>query len=389
MPGSPSRVPLPEVVDLIAIGQPLPFKVLDAVGRLLLNAGHVVQDERQLVLLLDRGACVEQADAEAVRAERAQVAGVATALPTATRTLSWFDHWERRLWTLDGLLKALGRDAGLAPQIEAFADEQIALVGRYPDAALFLCTRQDDRRFALYPLTHALHCATVALLTARQLGWPAERQRTVVRAALTMNASVAELQARMAEQSDPPTKRQIEQIRGHPEASVALLRASGVAEDDWLTAVADHHERVDGSGYPRGTREVGETARVLRAADQFSAKLSPRALRSAVLPQLAARQLFQEDAGGPVATALIKAVGIYPPGDFVRLKNGEAGVVVQHAAAGTASVVAVLAAANGKPVGGASRRDTAQPDFGIAGPWTERAGQPRLLPEVVVGLLEP
>ena len=56
MPGSPSRVPLPEVVDLIAIGQPLPFKVLDAVGRLLLNAGHVVQDERQLELLLERGA---------------------------------------------------------------------------------------------------------------------------------------------------------------------------------------------------------------------------------------------------------------------------------------------------------------------------------------------
>lgn len=389
MSGSASRVPLPEVVDLIAIGQPLPFKVLDAVGRLLLNAGHVVQDERQLELLLERGACVEHADAEAVRAARAPVAGVAPALPKATRTLSWFDHWERRLWALDGLLKALGRDAGLAPQLEAYADEQVALVDRHPDAALFLCTRQDDRRFALYPLTHALHCATVALLTARQLGWPAERQRTVVRAALTMNASVAELQARMAEQSDPPTKRQIEQIRGHPEASVALLRASGVADEDWLTAVADHHERVDGSGYPRGTKEVGETARVLRAADQFSAKLSPRALRSAVPPQVAARQLFQEDAGGPVAGALIKAVGIYPPGDFVRLKNGEGGVVVQRAGAGTASVVAVLANAAGRPVGGAPRRDTAQAEFGIAGPWPERAGQSRLLPEVVFGLLEP
>lgn len=389
MPGPPSRVPLPEVVDLIATGQPLPFKVLDAMGRLLLNAGHVVQDDRQLQLLLDRGACVEHEDAQAVRAARDQAAGVATALPGARRTLTWFDHWERRVWALDGLVKALGRDAGLRPQIESFADEQIALVDRYPDAALFMCTRQDDRRFALYPLTHAFHCATVALLTARQLGWPAGRQRTVVRAALTMNASVAELQARMAEQSDPPTKRQIDQIRGHPEASVALLRASGVDDEDWLVAVADHHERADGSGYPRGTQEVGESARMLRAADQFSAKLSPRALRSAVLPQLAARQLFQEDAGGPIAGALIKAVGIYPPGDFVRLKNGEAGVVVQRAAAGAAPVVAVMIAAGGKPAGGAPRRDTGLPEFGIAGPWTDRTGQSRLLPEVVYGLLEP
>ena len=42
---------------------------------------------------------------------------------------------------------------------------------------------------------------------------------------------------------------------------------------------------------------------------------------------MAARQLFQEEQGGALAGALIKAVGVYPPGDLVRLKNGDIGVV--------------------------------------------------------------
>jgi hypothetical protein len=89
-----------------------------------------------------------------------------------------------------------------------------------------------------------------------------------------------------------------------------------------------------------------------------------------------------------VAGALIKAVGLYPPGDFVRLANGDAAVVVRRAVAGSAVQVASLLAANGKPLAGAPKRDTAVPDFAITGPLTDRKGLPRVLPEVVFGVLE-
>jgi HD-GYP domain-containing protein (c-di-GMP phosphodiesterase class II) len=380
------RVPLAEVGDLMAPGQPLPFKVLDSLGRLLLAAGQRVLDARQLSALLERGACVEYDDAQAVR--QARGSGAAAAFTPSTRKRTWFDRLEQQTWALDALLRLLGRDPTLAPQIETFADEHIALIQRHPDAALFVCIRQEDHRYALYALTHALHTATVVMLTSRQLGWPAETERRAVLAALTMNAAIVELQARMAEQVDPPSKKQMEQIRAHPQASAQMLRVSGVTDAEWLAAVEDHHERPGGAGYPRALAEVGEIAHVVRAADVFAAKISPRALRTPLLPQVAARQLFQEEQGGPVAGALIKAVGIYPPGDFVRLKNGEAAIVVQRASAGNAPLVAALMGANGKLLPGAPRRDTSEADCAITGPLPDRKGLPRVLPEQVFGILE-
>ncbi len=375
-------VSLADLKDLVTPGMVLPFRLVDGQGRLLLNAGQAVHDERQWQLLVERGA---SADADEVQALR----GTPAATEDAPNTQTWFARMERRLWTLDDLLRGLGRGSTTAAALLDFADELIALVDRHPDAALFLCVRQEDRRFALYPLKHAQHAATVALLTARQLGWAEARIRSLVGAALTMNAAIVELQGRLAEQADPPSKRQRDQIRAHPEASRALLQDAGVGDTDWLQAVQDHHERADGGGYPRGEAAVGEMARLLRAADQFSAKLSPRALRAPLLPQLAARQLFEEEQGGALAAALIKAVGIYPPGDLVRLKSGEVGVVMQRASAGSAAQVTVLLSPAGRPPHEPLRRDTAQPEFAITGPLGERSAVPRLLPEQVYGLLLP
>lgn len=384
------RVPLVEVADLIVPGQPLPFRVLDAFGRLLLAQGQRIHDARQLQALLERGASVEQ---EEVRQVRAAHAAQGSARVPSTRELTWFDRFDQQMWTLDDLLRALvkgdlrdGTQGGnLAAQLSAFGDHFVELVERQPDAALFHAVRQDDKRYALYALTHALHAATVVLLAARQLGWAPERVRSAVLAGLTMNAAIVELQGRMAEQKEPASKAQFDQIRAHPHRSAELLAAAGITDEAWLEAVRDHHERAAG-GYPRGV-EPGEVARLVRAADVYTAKISPRAIRAAQTPQVAARQLFQEEGGGPLAAALIKAVGVYPPGDLVTLKNGETAVVVMRSTVGNAPQVAALLTAQGKPVHGAPRRDTSRPETAIAGPLAERSRVGRVLPEAVYGLL--
>lgn len=379
----PLRVPLPEVRDLIELGHALPFRVLDSLGRLLLGKGQTVLNERQLEALFERGACVEYDEVEAVRRARA---GAAAAPERAKRVPTLFDHWEQQTWALDALVRDIAKGGALAARLEAYADEHIALVDRHVEAALFLCIRQDDGRFALYGLTHCQHTATVALLCARTLGWAPARTRSVVLAALTMNLSIVSLQGHMAEQADPPSKRQQEQLRDHPQAAAQLLRGAGVADPEWLAAVEDHHEHPGGGGYPRGLSEVAEMAHVLHAADVYMAKLSPRAFRAPLPPQVAARQLFQDEKGGPVAAALIKAIGVYPPGDFVRLKNGDAAIVAQRAGAGHGVIVASVLNPQGRLIP-AVRHDTAAPEFAITGPVTERAGLPRVLPEQLYGLL--
>lgn len=377
------RVPLPQVRDLLQIGHALPFRVLDSQERLLLGEGQVLLDEAQFDALLERGAWAERSRVEGERIARA---GAARALATAPQ-LSLFDRWERLLWQFDKLSRALIRREQPGSAVLPFCATLQALVNRDPDVALFLCVRQEDRRFALYPLRHSIHCAVLATLTARQLGWEEAKCAMLGHAALTMNLSVFELQALMAEQDTPPTKKQLEQIRAHPQASVALLRAAGVDDEDWLAAVSDHHEHVGGGGYPLGHADVGAAAQVLRAADVYMAKISPRAKRPPMVPQTATRQWFAQHPGDPLAMAMVKAVGVHPPGSLVQLKSGEVGIAIRRPATGTHPLVATLSDRNGRPNGQTHRRDTAQPEFAVAGPLQDGSAFPRVVPERVYGLI--
>lgn len=381
------RVPLPEVRDLIVVGEPLPFRVLDASGRLLLSTGQMVGSERQFETLVDRGAWVERPLVEEVR--RARAAGGAGGAPAVTvqRIATLFDLWERAIWDLDDIYRRLARARAEAHEVVTLATQLRALIERDSDVALFHCVRQDDHRFALYAINHGLHCAVVGQLLARHLGWDEAAQLNLVCAALTMNVSMAELQAQMAEQGEPPTTRQAEQIRQHPLASVKLLQAAGVSDTTWLATVAEHHERDDGGGYPSGTHAPSEAARVLHAVDVFMAKISPRAKRPAMTPQNAARQLFQQPGGQALGTALIRAIGVHPPGTLVQLKSGETGVVARRPPGSAAPIVATLTNARGQPVTATHQRDAATAEHAITAPLAEPGDLPRILPERVYGMI--
>jgi hypothetical protein len=382
------RAPLASVRDLIMVGQPLPFHVHDQYGRRLLAAGQVLTGDTQLEMLLERGAWVDSEEASTVRRERqaARAAGSDPLLSTY-REPTLFDRWEKLVWELDALLRKVLAGLPCASELESLGRQVVAQVERDVDVALFVTIRPAEQRLALYALTHALHTATVSLVLGRQLGWTGERQLKLVLGALTMNVSILELQAQMAAQADPPSTRQRQIIRAHPETSAGLLQAAGVEDAEWLAMVREHHERADGTGYPAGSTAPCEMAHALRAVDVFTAKISTRAFRPALSIQVAARQLFQEEQGGPLAVGMVKALGLYPPGELVQLKSGEIGVVARRGASATTPMVASLTNTAGQPVAATSHRDTARPEFAITGPAAERKGLSRVLPERVYGLM--
>jgi hypothetical protein len=178
------RVPIGEVADLIQVGVPLPFRVLDAHERLLLNEGQHISTDRLLNTLIERGAWVERHLVQEHRA-RAAAGGGQGKPGSLTRLFTLFDRWDRAQWDLDALLRGTLRKEATAAQWRAMVTELLALLDKDGDVALFSAVRQEDRRFALYPLAHALHSAVLAALTVRQAGWPDDRQRSVVGAALS------------------------------------------------------------------------------------------------------------------------------------------------------------------------------------------------------------
>ena len=368
------------VQSQVRLGEPLPWGVRDAQGKLLLARGHVIANLDQLEALLERGAFV---DIEEVRA-----AVKAAEAEAAKRPLSLFALWERTLWQLDRVLRSIADEPGFAARVDELVRHVATLTDRDADIAVYLTVRQDPKRLTIYALAHAVHCAVLGHLIGRRLGWAPERTGTLMQAALTMNIATLELQGRLAAQGVPPTPTQLEEIRAHPAQSAAMLRAAGVDDAAWLTAVEQHHERPDGSGYPAGLREVDELATVLRHIDVFMAKMAPRAMRPPLSTQVAARQLFQEDGGGPVSASIIKEFGIYPPGEFVELKSGERAVVVRRSANARTPQAAAITNRQGMPMVNTVMRDTAKPEFAIVSVVADKSQVLRVPPERLYGLPE-
>jgi len=370
---------LASVRSLIVLGEPLAFSVRDASHMLLLAQGQVIADEPQLMALLRRGAVVE-ADA------------VAQLRNPARRSLSP----EERLAQLPAAWDRMNGDVRQA--LAAPADAPAAAVSRAttlllglidaaPDVALSQIVRQRDVEEGHYGVQHSIHAATACRAAARYLGWDSAAQRRAFQAALTMNLGMLDLQARLAHQSAPLTFEQREQIRSHPQRSVEMLEAAGVSDADWLDAVLKHHEHPDGSGYPSGLREIGEMAQLLRFADVYTARLAARASRPAMSAHQVGAELHQMADSSPLAAALIKAFGVFPPGSFVRLASGEIGMVVRNGEKAYRPVVVALTNAAGEPRLTPLMRDSADASHAVVGLLPPKALPMRLGEERIASLI--
>jgi len=207
------------------------------------------------------------------------------------------------------------------------------------------------------------------MVTAREvLRWPEAQVLTLGRAALSMNVAMTELQDQLTQQAQPLTASQIAAVENHASRSEALLRQLGVADALWLEAVRNHHHRLPG---PMADKtEAQQMARLIQRADIFAARLAPRIARLP-MPVTAAMQASYYDEQQQVdeaGAALVKALGIYPPGAFVRLATQEIAIVLKRGPSATTPRVAVVMNRSGMPTGEMIPRNTAQPSCKITGP---------------------
>jgi HD-GYP domain-containing protein (c-di-GMP phosphodiesterase class II) len=183
-----------------------------------------------------------------------------------------------------------------------------------------------------------------------------------------MNVAMTELQDQLVQQAHPLTATQIAAVENHATRSEALLRQLGVADPVWLEAVRSHHHRLPG---PLNDKtEAQQMARLIQRADIFAARLAPRVTRWP-MPVTAAMQASYYDEEQHVdaaGAAIVKALGIYPPGAFVRLATQEIAVVLKRGPSATTPRVAVVMNRSGMPTGELIPRNTAQPSCKITGP---------------------
>jgi hypothetical protein len=253
------------------------------------------------------------------------------------------------------------------PRLYRLQTELENLTLRNPDGSLFALIHLSGADIKHYSATHAMLVCVMCLLAARDvLHWPGVQIKALCNAALTMNFGMTDLQDRLAVQMDPLTPDQVKRVDSHAARTVDQLQQMGVEDALWLEAVLYHRAHVPG---PLETRTPSKRlARLIQRADLFGARLAPRASRAAGSPASAMQACYfdenqQIDEAG---AALIKAVGIYSPGTYVRLVNGEVAVVVRRGLHGTMPKVAVLVNRQGMATGEPMVRDTSQAEYRIA-----------------------
>jgi HD-GYP domain-containing protein (c-di-GMP phosphodiesterase class II) len=244
--------------------------------------------------------------------------------------------------------------------------ELSALVNGDADTALLLLIDATNSELRQYSVTHAMLVAVVCELAARNLPeWPAEWHPPLRSGALTMNLAMTSLQDTLALQATPPDVHQRVQIDAHAERSAQALQTAGVDDALWLEAVRHHHDSPPGplADLP----PARQLARLIQRADIFAARLSPRSKRAALSGAAAAKAAYLDERQQPDAagTAIIKAVGIYPPGSYVRLASGEVAVVLRRGARANEPIVASVISRAGTPIGEPALRNTRLPPYAV------------------------
>lgn len=125
------------------------------------------------------------------------------------------------------------------------------------------------------------------------------------------------------------------EMREHTLAAPVILRhVEESLTQPVMQAISDEHERVDGSGYPRGvgSGRVHEYARIIGLTDVFEALTHDRSYRKRMSPLDAVRTIMQNKKlfDGKIVKMFLTRIGFYPKGSFVMLNTEEVGQVVRQ-----------------------------------------------------------
>lgn len=233
--------------------------------------------------------------------------------------------------------------------LEVVSDIEDDLAEQASDIVTLIdCPSPDD-----YLEIHSLNVAILSIATARRAGLGA-RTKDVGVGALLHDVGMSLIPDEIRLKRGKLEPEEMETVRKHPALGLAILRQVSRSSVYACAIVYQHHERHDGSGYPRGLRgtEIDPLARIVSVADAYCAMTEPRPYRQRLLPQEAYDYLmsaagFEFDLQTVQGTLMY--VAPYPVGTMVKLNTGEKGVVTRVLKGlGTRPAIRVFYDAEGK-----------------------------------------
>jgi HD-GYP domain-containing protein (c-di-GMP phosphodiesterase class II) len=214
--------------------------------------------------------------------------------------------------------------------VEEIADS----VARNPGALISLARLKtvDD-----YTYMHSVAVCAMMVALAKQLGFDEAQTRSAGMAGLLHDLGKALMPMAVLNKPGKLTNDEFAIIKSHPVAGHRMLLEGAAVDSMVLDVCLHHHEKMNGSGYPKGL--TGDTislyAKMGAVCDVYDAITSNRPYKAGWDPAESLRKMAEWANGHfdpRVFQAFVKCMGIYPVGSLVRLSSGRIGVVIEQTA---------------------------------------------------------
>jgi HD-GYP domain-containing protein (c-di-GMP phosphodiesterase class II) len=216
--------------------------------------------------------------------------------------------------------------------VESVVEDLVESIIRHP-GALQLVSRMREADESSY--THALQVGVLLVSFGRELGFSRDELTHLGQVGMLLDIGKLRIDQRILNKRAHLTPKEFDEVKRHVEYGLEIIEASAVAHPDVVTGVAQHHERLNGSGYPQGLQdpEISPIGKMAGIVDTFSALTSIRPYAEPLSPYAAMQQLqgwADTYFNSGLVELFIQAIGIFPVGTLVELSTGELAVVLEQ-----------------------------------------------------------
>ena len=233
---------------------------------------------------------------------------------------------------VDGIFKTLNKGGQLdIDSVKLVVSELVESIIKNPDTMIWLSHLKDKDEYT------AIHCVNVCILSltfGRTIDLTVVELNHLGLGALLFDIGKSKIPDEILKKPNALTENEFLLMKAHAFLGFATLEASNKVSKESLEIVLNHHERLNGKGYPNGRRgdEISKLTRIVSIVDIFDAMTSDRCYHDAFQPQHALNEIYNlapEELDQELVEGFIKCIGIYPVGSIVELNTGHTAVVVK------------------------------------------------------------
>lgn len=216
--------------------------------------------------------------------------------------------------------------------IEEVVSDMVDSMVRNPDALMWVA-RMREQNSTIYD--HGLAVAINLVAFGRHLGYPKDQLSQLGMMGLLLDIGKIKLPPELLDKDARLSSDEFEQIKDHVELGLDVLMQTPNIHPSVLEGIAQHHERMNGTGYPNNLMgdKISVFGRMTAIADTYAAVTKRRPYAEAISPHEALQML--SNWGGTqfhaeMVEQFIYSIGVFPVGSLVELSTGEIAVVVTH-----------------------------------------------------------